>query len=73
MTINNQTITGSVVYGTPTITPIDRYIASTHTEFVRGLYSGYNIEVVSDKRIINRNGNDRTCEEFIITNYKSNY
>lgn len=32
MTIKNQTITESVEYGAPTITPVDRFIASTSTQ-----------------------------------------
>ena len=48
-------------------------LTNSNTEFVRGLYKGYNIEVMSAKRMINRNGAGRNGEELIITNYKSNY
>ena len=105
MITNNQTITGSVNYGAPIITPMDRLIASTFngyrkdgfskedqtrlhglflrltergvycmlsnndTGFIRSLYNDYNIELVSAKRMINRDGNGRKDEELIITNY----
>lgn len=48
-------------------------LSNSNTEFVRGLYKGYNIEVMSAKRMINRNGAGRNGEELIITNYKTNY
>ena len=39
------------------------------TPLIRELYKDYNIEVVDVRRSINRNGNDRTGKEVIITNY----
>lgn len=48
-------------------------LSNSNTEFVRSLYKDHNIEVVSAKRMINRNGAGRNGEELIITNYKTNY
>lgn len=48
-------------------------LSNSNTEFIRSLYRGYYIEVVSAKRMINRNGDEHKGEELIITNYKSNY
>lgn len=39
MTIKNQTITGSVNYGAPTITPISHFIASTATQQGEPVYN----------------------------------
>lgn len=47
-------------------------LSNSNTDFIKNLYAGYNIEVVSAKRMINRNGNARHGEEVIITNYKLN-
>lgn len=44
-------------------------LSNSNTDFVRSLYGGYYIEVVSAKRMVNRDGNGRTGEELIITNY----
>ena len=44
-------------------------LSNNDTEFIRSLYSGYNIEVVSAKRMINRDGNGRKGGELIISNY----
>lgn len=44
-------------------------LSSSNTGFIRSLYEGYNMEVVSAKRMINCNGNGRKGEELIITNY----
>lgn len=45
-------------------------LSNSNTDFIKNLYAGYNIEIVSAKRNINRNGNARHGEELIITNYK---
>lgn len=47
-------------------------LSNSSTDFIKNLYAGYNIEIVSVKRMINRNGNGRQGEEVIITNYMSN-
>ena len=39
MTIKNQTITGSVNYGAPTITPMGRFIASNATQPGKPVYN----------------------------------
>ena len=39
MITNNQTITGSVNYGAPIITPMDRLIASTATRLGEPVYN----------------------------------
>lgn len=44
-------------------------LSNSSTEFIAGLYSGHSVELVSAKRMINRNGNGRKGEELIITNY----
>ena len=44
-------------------------LTNSNTEFVKGLYKDFDIQVVSVKRNINRNGNARTGEEVIIRNY----
>jgi|WetSurMetagenome_2_1015567.scaffolds.fasta_scaffold20198_2 DNA adenine methylase len=45
-------------------------LSNSDTEFVRGLYSMYNIHVVSARRSINCNGMKRgTINELLITNY----
>ena len=48
-------------------------LTNHNTDFIRGLYDGYHIRTVQVKRLINRNANDRTGEEVIITNYDVNY
>lgn len=45
-------------------------LTNSNTDFVKALYSGYDIQVVSVMRNINRNGNGRTGEEVIIRNFK---
>jgi DNA adenine methylase len=40
------------------------------TELIRELYKDYNIRVVDVRRSINRDGNNRTGKEVIITNYE---
>ena len=47
-------------------------LSSSNMGFIKNLYTGYNIEVVQAKRMINRNGSGRKGEELIITNYKTN-
>ena len=44
-------------------------LSNNDTEFIRNLYSGYSVEMVSAKRMINRNGTGRKGEELLITNY----
>lgn len=45
-------------------------LSNHNTNFIRELYSNFNIHVVNAKRMINRNGNDRGgVEEVLITNY----
>lgn len=44
-------------------------LSNSNTEFIKGLYSGQSVEIVSAKRMINRNGNGRKGEELIIKNY----
>ena len=44
-------------------------LTNSNTDFIKGLYSEYNIDVVPVKRMINCNGNKRTGEEVIIRNY----
>lgn len=45
-------------------------LSNHNTEFIRELYKDYNINVISARRSINCNGNDRKhVEEVIITNY----
>lgn len=62
-----------VLFGRLTERGVRCMLSNSNTEFVRGLYRGYNIEAVSAKRMINRNGAGRNGEEIIITNYKTNY
>lgn len=44
-------------------------LTNHNTELINDLYKDFKIEVVQVKRMINRNANDRTGEEVIITNY----
>ena len=44
-------------------------LTNSNTDFIKSLYSGYKIEVVNVKRLINRDANNRKGEEVIITNY----
>lgn len=44
-------------------------LTNHNTQFINELYQGFNIQVVQVKRLINRNADDRTGEEVIITNY----
>ena len=46
-------------------------MTNSNTEFIKELYKGYNIEIVPVKRMINRDGNNRTDTEVIIMNYKN--
>lgn len=43
-------------------------LSNSNTDFVRSLYGDYYVEVVSAKRMVNRDGNGRSGEELIITN-----
>ncbi len=44
-------------------------LTNHNTPFINELYKDFNIQIVPVKRLINRNANDRTGEEVIITNY----
>ena len=44
-------------------------LTNHNTPFINELYRDFNIQVVQVKRLINRNADDRTGEEVIITNY----
>lgn len=44
-------------------------ISNSNTDFIKELYFEYNISVISVKRLINRDGNNRSGSEIIITNY----
>lgn len=44
-------------------------LTNHNTELINDLYKDFKIEVIQVKRMINRNANDRTGEEVIITNY----
>lgn len=44
-------------------------LSNSNTNFIRNLYGDYNFDVVSTKRMVNRDGSGRTGEELIITNY----
>lgn len=44
-------------------------LTNHNTDLINKLYEGFNKKVVQVKRLINRNANDRTGEEIIITNY----
>lgn len=45
-------------------------LSYSNTDFIRNLYGGYYVDVVSAKRMVNRVGNGRRIgEELIITNY----
>lgn len=47
-------------------------LSNSDSEYLRGIYSGYNIETVLAKRSINSNGNDRgKVKELLITNYRT--
>lgn len=46
-------------------------LTNSETDFIKELYSDYNIEVVNVKRMINCDGNKRTGTEIIVTNYKA--
>lgn len=45
-------------------------LTNSNTEFIKSLYSDYNIEIVNVKRNINSEVNNRVGEEIIVTNYK---
>ena len=44
-------------------------LTNSNTDFIKNLYEDYNIDVVSVKRLINRDAQNRTGEEVIITNF----
>lgn len=44
-------------------------LTNSNTDFIKELYKDYRVDVVSVKRMINRNANDRTGEEVIVINY----
>ena len=44
-------------------------LSNNDVSLVRALYTGYHIQSVDVKRMINRNANKRTGKEVIITNY----
>ena len=44
-------------------------LSNNDVSFVRELYAGYNIQALAVKRMINRNANQRTGKEVLITNY----
>lgn len=44
-------------------------LTNSNEDFIKDLYKDYKIKEVAVKRMINRNGNDRTGEEVIIINY----
>lgn len=44
-------------------------LSNSDTEFIKELYKDFDIEVVKAKRMINRNGNDRTGTEIIVRNF----
>ena len=44
-------------------------LTNSNTDFVKELYKDYYVEIVSVKRMINRNADGRTGEEVLITNY----
>lgn len=44
-------------------------LSNSDTDFIKELYSDYNMKVVSVKRMINRNGSDRSGTELIVRNY----
>ena len=44
-------------------------LSNNDVPFVRELYSGYHIQALDVKRMINRNANKRTGKEVLITNY----
>lgn len=45
-------------------------VSNSNTSFITDLYSGFNIEAVEAKRMVNRDGSNRTGKtELIITNY----
>ena len=45
-------------------------LTNSDTEFIRELYSEYEIKLVEVKRMINCDGKKRTGTELIITNYE---
>ena len=44
-------------------------LTNSDEEFVKGLYSGFRIETVEVKRMVNRNASGRTGREIIVTGY----
>jgi DNA adenine methylase len=44
-------------------------LSNNDVELVYELYNGFNIEIVSAKRMINSKADKRTGQEVIITNY----
>lgn len=44
-------------------------LTNSNEAFIKNLYKDYDIKVIDVKRMINRNGNDRTGQEVLIKNY----
>jgi DNA adenine methylase len=44
-------------------------VSNSDTEFVRNLFDGFNIEVITNRREINLNAQERSVAELFITNY----
>ena len=44
-------------------------LTNSNTDFIKDLYKEFYIEVVSVKRMVNRDATNRTGEEIIVTNY----
>lgn len=47
-------------------------LTNHNTDFIRSLYKGFHISVISVRRAINSDATKRTGEEVIICNYKTN-
>lgn len=47
-------------------------LTNSNTDFIKELYSGFHIEVVDVKRMVNCDASKRTGQEVIITNYQQN-
>ena len=45
-------------------------MTNSNTDFIKELYSDFNIEVIDVKRMVNRDATKRTGQEVIITNYQ---
>lgn len=46
-------------------------LTNSNTDFIKNLYSDYNVEVVAVKRMVNCDASKRTGEEVIVTNYSN--